>query len=132
MTGQSGVAMKDREMDPATEDVLRATYRAFNDREIAAVLELTHPEVDWPNAWEGGRLVGREAVAAYWRRQFEHNLASRVEPIAFAEEEEDGVVAVTVHQVVHDAKSGEPLADTTVTHRYRLRDGLIARMDVLD
>src|ERR1700720_2986546 len=108
--------MKDREMDPATEDVLRATYRAFIDREIAAVLELTHPEVDWPNAWEGGRLVGREAVAAYWRRQFEHNLASRVEPTGFAEEE-GGAVAVTVHQVVHDAQSGELLSDATVTHR---------------
>lgn len=43
------------------EDVLRAAYAAFNARDLAAALELMHPEVDWPNAWEGGRVVGREA-----------------------------------------------------------------------
>jgi hypothetical protein len=32
------------------EQILRATYEAFNAREIAAVLELMGPEVDWPNA----------------------------------------------------------------------------------
>ena len=35
--------------------------------------------VDWPNAWEGGRVSGRDAVAAYWARQFEQ-ISSRVEP----------------------------------------------------
>jgi hypothetical protein len=38
-----------------------------------------HPDIDWPNAWEGGRVVGREAVAAYWTRQFE-SISSKVEP----------------------------------------------------
>ena len=89
-----------------------------------------HPDVDWPNAWEGGRVVGREAVAAYWARQFEA-ISSTVEPVEFAEED-DGAVAVTVHQVVHDARSGELLSDSPVVHRYRLEDGLIARMDVVD
>jgi hypothetical protein len=34
LTGQSGGVRKTGEMDPATEEVLRATYRAFNNREI--------------------------------------------------------------------------------------------------
>src|SRR5918999_5641374 len=43
------------------ERVLRSVYRAFNARDIETALELMHPDVDSPNAWEGGRVVGREA-----------------------------------------------------------------------
>lgn len=112
------------------EDILRAAYAAFNARDIEAALELMHPEVDWPNAWEGGRVVGREAVAAYWRRQFE-SISSTVEPERF-DHQPDGKIIVTVHQVVRDAKTNEVQADTHVLHRYRLEDSLIVRMDVLD
>lgn len=113
----------------SAEDTLRAAYRAFNARDIAAAIELMHPEVDWPNAWEGGRVTGREAVATYWTRQFEQ-ISSTVEPERF-DHAPDGSIAVTVHQVVRDAKTGEIQADTRVVHRYRLEDGLIVRMDVL-
>ena len=114
----------------SAEDTLRAAYRAFNARDIAAAIELMHPEVDWPNAWEGGRVVGHEAVAEYWTRQFA-SISSTVEPEHF-DHEDDGSVTVTVHQVVRDAKTGELQDDTHVLHRYRLEDGLIVRMDVLD
>jgi ketosteroid isomerase-like protein len=114
----------------SAEDTLRAAYRAFNARDIPAALELMHPEVDWPNAWEGGRVVGHEAVADYWHRQFEA-ISSTVEPERF-EQEPDGSVTVTVHQTVRDAKTGEVQTDTQVHHRYALEDGLIVRMDVLD
>jgi ketosteroid isomerase-like protein len=114
----------------SAEDTLRAAYRAFNARDIPAALELMHPEVDWPNAWEGGRVVGREAVAEYWTRQF-GEISSTVEPERF-DHEPDGSVTVTVHQVVRDAKTDEVQADTQALHRYRLRDGLIVRMDVLE
>jgi ketosteroid isomerase-like protein len=115
---------------PDAEEILRSAYRAFNARDIAAAIELMHPEVDWPNAWEGGRVIGRDAVAAYWSRQFEA-ISSTVEPVGFACEE-DRRVAVTVHQVVDDAKTGERLSDSSVIHRYRIQDGLIVRMDVED
>lgn len=111
------------------EEILRAAYRAFNERDLAAALELMHPEVDWPNAWEGGRVSGREAVGAYWTRQFEA-ISSQVEPQAFARE--DGSVAVDVHQVVHDARTGELVSDSRVVHRWQLEDGLVVRMDVLE
>jgi ketosteroid isomerase-like protein len=112
------------------EDVLRAAYRAFNARDIAGAIELMHPEVDWPNAWEGGRVVGHEAVTEYWTRQFE-SISSTVEPERF-DHEPDGSVTVTVRQTVRDARTGEIQADAHVLHRYRLEDGLIVRMDVLD
>jgi ketosteroid isomerase-like protein len=113
------------------EETLRRTYQAFNDRDIDAALERVHPEVDWPNAWEGGRVVGRDAVRDYWTRQFAE-ISSNVEPESFTEEP-DGTVMVGVHQVVHDADSGELLTDSRVRHRYRFdEDDLVTRMDVLD
>src|SRR5436190_659823 len=55
-----------------------------------------HPEVDWPNAWEGGRVVGQAAVRDYWNRQFA-TISSKVEPEGFTEEP-DGSVTVDVHR----------------------------------
>ncbi|HEY6782930.1 MAG TPA: nuclear transport factor 2 family protein [Candidatus Dormibacteraeota bacterium] len=111
------------------ELVLRSAYRAFNARDIEAAAERMHPEVDWPNAWEGGRVVGREAVRDYWARQF-LAISSHVEPERFTEEV-DGSTTVEVHQVVHDTETGKLVSDSHVRHRYRLADGLVVRMDVL-
>src|SRR3954468_10733320 len=115
---------------PESETLLRAAYRAFNARDVAAALELMHPDVDWPNAWEGGRVVGRAAVRDYWTRQFAA-ISSSVEPERFRHGE-DGSVTVDVHQVVHDATTRELLSDARVRHRYRFEGGLVARMDVLE
>jgi ketosteroid isomerase-like protein len=41
---------------------LRATYAAINARDIDAVLAGMTPDMDWPNAWEGGRVAGHEAL----------------------------------------------------------------------
>jgi hypothetical protein len=41
-------------MDPVER--LRATYAAFNARDIDAVLAQMTADVDWPNAWEGGHV----------------------------------------------------------------------------
>ena len=112
------------------ERVLNAAYAAFNARDLDAAIGLMDPEVDWPNAWEGGRVVGREGVLAYWRRQFEA-ICSRVDPEGFCEEA-DGSVTVEVHQVVRDAQSGELLSDSRVRHRFWLEDGLIVRMEVVE
>lgn len=112
------------------EDILRATYTAFNARDIEAVLKLMHPEVDWPNAWEGGRVIGHKAVGEYWRRQF-GQISGTVEPERF-ERESDGSITVTVHQVVRDARTNELQSDTHILHRYCLEGGLIVRMDVLE
>jgi hypothetical protein len=112
------------------EETLRGTYRAFNERDIDAVLELMHPEVNWPNAWEGGRVVGRDAVREYWTRQFDQ-ISSKVEPRSFTEEP-DGTITVEVDQVVHDANSGDRIGASRVRHRYRFDyAGLVTRMDVL-
>lgn len=115
---------------PRDEDTLRSACSAFNARDIDAAIQLMHPEVDWPNAWEGGRVVGRSAVRDYWTKQFAA-ISSNVEPERFTEEA-DGSVTVDVHQVVHDANTGELLSDSRVRHRHWLEDGLVVRMDVLE
>jgi ketosteroid isomerase-like protein len=110
-----------------SETLLRAIYEAFNARDADTVLDAMTPDVDWPNAWEGGRAVGADAVREYWTRQWAA-IDPRVEPVAFATRD-DGRIDVTVHQVVR-ALDGSLLSDGTVHHVYTLRDGRIAAMDV--
>ncbi len=109
------------------EQMLRSTYAAFNERDIEVALAAMHPDVDWPNGFEGGREHGRDAVREYWRRQFEQ-VDSRADPVGFAEDPE-GRTVVEVHQVVRDPE-GALLADERVRHVYTLRDGLVVRMDI--
>ena len=52
-----------------------------------------------------------------------------MEPERFTEE--DGRIAVDVHQVVR-SRDGELLADQRVRHVYTVRDGLIERMEIED
>jgi ketosteroid isomerase-like protein len=117
-------------VDESVMESLRSLYAAFNAREVDKVAARLHPNVDWPNAWEGGRVRGRDQVLMYWRRQFEA-ISSKVEPQSFCEDP-DGAVTVTVRQVIHDARSGELLSDSQARHRYRIEEGLIARMEVLE
>ena len=111
-----------------SEALLRQAYAAFNARDLDAALALMHPDVDWPNAIEGGRVHGHADVRAYWERQFE-TIDPRVEPERFTEE--DGRIAVDVHQVVR-SRDGELLADQRVRHVYTVHDGLIERMEIED
>jgi ketosteroid isomerase-like protein len=111
----------------AKPELLADIYAAFNRRDTDAVLAWMHLDVDWPNGMEGGRVHGRDAVRAYWTRQWAL-IDPRVEPVSM-EEDESGTVLVDVHQVVRD-KAGSILKDQRVHHLYSFRDGLIERMDI--
>src|SRR5262245_61512927 len=113
----------------ATHERFSELYRAFNRRDIEAVLEQLSPEVDWPNAWEGGRVHGRDAVRDYWTRQWSA-IDPTVEVLAVATRA-DGSIAVDVHQTVR-ALDGTLLGEGDVVHVYVVRDGVVARMDVED
>jgi hypothetical protein len=112
---------------PDEQAALRSLYQAFNTREINAVLAAMSDDVDWPNAWEGGRVRGKEAIRAYWTRQW-NEIDPHVEPIAIATRP-DGRIAVDVHQVVR-ALDGDLLGEGRVLHVYTLSDGLITGMEV--
>jgi ketosteroid isomerase-like protein len=109
------------------ERPIRDLYASFNARDIEAVIAVLHPDVDWPNAWEGGRVRGHDAVREYWTRQFAA-IDGRVEPTAIVTKGD--TVTVTVHQIVRD-HDGNLLSDGEVTHTYTFDDdGLVVRMDV--
>jgi ketosteroid isomerase-like protein len=110
-----------------TEAVLRRCYESFNARDLDGALALMHPEVTWPNGWEGGWVEGREGVRQYWQRQWAA-IDSHVWPQAFVWEA-DGRIRVSVHQVVRDL-TGKLVADQMVDHVYELQDGAIRRMEI--
>jgi len=107
--------------------LLRSAYRDFNARKIEQVLARLHPDVEWANGMEGGHVLGREGVRAYWTRQW-MIVDPHVEPLRIAPDDQ-GRLVVEVHQVVRDLK-GAVLVDTKVHHAYRFADGLINRMDI--
>jgi ketosteroid isomerase-like protein len=109
------------------EDTLRATYDAFNSRDIGTVLASMTDDVDWPNAWEGGRLIGKQAVRDYWMRQWAQ-IDPHVEPTSF-QTLADGRMRVTVRQTVRTL-DGDVLSRSVVSHDYRLRAGLVAHMEM--
>ncbi len=116
-------------MSEQHERLLCLAYEAFNARDIEGALATMHPEVDWPNAMEGGRVHGHAEVRAYWERQW-GSLDSRVQPLHI-EQGPGGRVVATVHQLVRDL-AGNVVSDETVEHCFSIVDGLIERMDVLD
>lgn len=111
----------------AYERQLESMYAAFNARDIDAVLAAMTDDVDWPNAWEGGRLHGKEAVRSYWTRQWAE-IDPRVEPVSFSRRP-SGAVAVDVQQVVR-TPDGVLVNESLVVHVYSFRGGLVAHMDV--
>jgi hypothetical protein len=108
-------------------DMLAAAYDAFNARDIEAVLAMMHPDVNWPNGLEGGRLRGRAEIREYWRRQWDR-IDPRVEPVRF-EDDALGRTVVHVRQVVWDL-AGHIVTDEVVQHVYTIHAGLIERMDI--
>jgi len=108
-------------------ELLTAAYEAFNARDIDRALATMHPDVEWPNGMEGGYMYGREAVRAYWTRQWAM-IDPHVEPRRFSTGE-PGHVVVDVHQVVRDG-AGTLVTDHMVQHAYVIEDGLIRRMEI--
>jgi ketosteroid isomerase-like protein len=108
-------------------ELLTRAYAAFNARNIDAVLSLMHPDVDWPNAWERGRVVGHASVREYWTRQWAA-IDPTVEPVEFSIDAQ-GCTIVKVHQVVRDLQ-GRVLLDGMVEHAYTFEAGLVRKMEV--
>jgi hypothetical protein len=110
-----------------TRTLITQAYSAFNHRDIASALALINERVSWPKASEGGRVVGKEEIRAYWTRQWQE-FDPHVEPLDIIDQE-TGVIDVRVHQLVKSL-AGELLSDSEVWHVFTVRDGLIERMDL--
>lgn len=108
-----------------TKTLIEQAYTAFNQRDIDGALALMTEDVSWPRASEGGRVVGKEEIRAYWTRQWSQ-FDPHVEQLAIAEQD-GGKVSVRVHQLVRSLQ-GEVLSDSEVLHVFTLNHGLIAAM----
>jgi hypothetical protein len=102
-------------------------YAAYNARLIDDVVARLHPNVEWPNAREGGYVRGRDAVRQYWLQMWQE-IDPQVIPMDVTLAP-DGRLVVLVQQVVHDLK-GNALSYTTLEHVYRQRDGLFVHMEI--
>jgi ketosteroid isomerase-like protein len=67
--------------------IIEQAYSAFNKRDIDGALALMTQDVSWPKASEGGKVVGKEEIRAYWTRQW-GEFDPHVEPLAMTEEAE--------------------------------------------
>jgi len=121
------VSTKPSVVMPTQQSVLKKAYDAFNARDIDTVLATMHPDVDWPNGWEGGRVHGHNGVREYWTRQWAA-INPHVEPLRF-HTDESGRTVVDVHTVVRDP-AGNIVADQMVQHIYLFADGLIRSMEI--
>ena len=108
--------------------MLMDLYRSFNERDMEALLVHLAPGVEWPNGWEGGYEHGREAVRAYWTRQWAA-IDPRVEPLAI-DFDRQGRAHVRVHQLVRSL-DGKILDDRKVEHLYEFNGPFIARMTIV-
>jgi hypothetical protein len=110
-----------------TQALIAEVYSAFNQRNIDGALALMSDSVSWPKASEGGRVVGKEEIRAYWSRQWKE-FDPHVEPIEVIDCAA-GKIDVRVHQLVKSL-GGDVLSDSEVWHFYTTADGLIERMDL--
>jgi hypothetical protein len=114
-------------MEGNKKALMTQIYAAFNMRDIDGTLALMSENVDWPKSSEGGRVVGKKEIRAYWTRQWaEFN--PHVEPIEVVDREDDKT-EVKVHQLVKTL-NGDVLSDQDVWHIYTIKNGLIERMDI--
>jgi hypothetical protein len=112
-----------------TKTLIEQAYSAFNKRDIDGALALMTQDVSWPKASEGGKVVGKEEIRAYWTRQW-GEFDPYVEPLAITEGD-GGKVRVRVHQLVKSLQ-GDVLSDSEVFHVFTVISGLIAAMDLGD
>ena len=112
-----------------TKNIIEQAYSAFNQRDIDGALALMTQDVSWPKASEGGKIVGKEEIRAYWTRQW-GEFDPHVEPLAITGED-GGKIRVRVHQLVKSLQ-GYVLSDSEVLHVFTVNRGLIAAMDLGD
>ena len=117
-------------------ETLTHIYGRFNARDIDGVLAVLADDVAWANGMEGGHVHGREAVRAYWTRQWAL-VSPHVEPVNFHRAADDTIVA-KVRQSVRDL-DGQPLqgqthglSDKIVKHVFRFQNGKVVHFDIQD
>ena len=87
-------------------ELLKRMYDGLNARDIDGVLSELAQDVAWAHGMDGGHVHGRQAVRAYWTRQWSM-VSPHVEPVSFRRAP-DGAIIAEVRQSVRDLE-GRPL-----------------------
>ena len=112
-----------------TKTLIEQAYAAFNKRDIDGALALMTEDVRWPRASEGGEVVGKKEIRAYWTRQWSE-FDPAVKPLEITEED-GGKTHVKVHQLVRSLQ-GDVLSDSEVLHVFTVKSDHSAAMAVGD
>jgi hypothetical protein len=107
--------------------IIKTAYEAFNARDIDSVFKLMDHNIHWPKAFEGGYVIGQDAVREYWTRQW-REINPRVEPRSIFERP-DGKYEILVYQLVKDL-DGNVIFDGMTKHIYSFNNHLIYSMDI--
>lgn len=102
--------------------LLTSLYDALSRQDVDGVMALMHAEIDWPNTFDGGRVHGRDALRAYWLRQFEV-IRPTVSPLEIRKQP-DGSVIVKLVYAAHRL-DGRLWDEEVRGNLFRFRDGLI-------
>ncbi len=113
-------------MDDA-QALLTKVFEAYNRRDFATLLSFLTPDIDWPDQVNGGRLVGLEAVKAYWD-DYSRSIQVDLAPMTFTALP-DGRIAVDTNRIVRNL-SGQIWSDSHVRQIFTLRGDKVARLDV--
>lgn len=105
---------------------MQRAYDAFNRGDLEAVIALMCEDVDWHDTWTDSRRFGRREVRHYWA-ELTRSLIPRVEVLGL-DPSGDSRVSVDAHLLIYDT-AGKLLAEQDVRHTFRLRGGLISRME---
>ena len=116
-------------MSKSRRALLQRLFEAFNQRDIEAILGALSQDVDWPDAIEGGRIHGREAVRRYWIEQFK---LIRVEhtPVEIVDLP-DGKVRVRSLQLVRNLE-GQIWSEALVNFNFAFDEAGLIRHMVVD
>ncbi len=107
-------------------EIVRRLYRAMHARDLEAVAEVAHLDLEWiPDSWVGGGPVrGRENVIQSFTQKAEMFDELRWETERFWEA--DDKVLVFVRVTGHGKASGAGF-DLRIGHLWTLRDGAVVR-----
>ena len=112
------------------EQLARATYDAFNQRDVEAAERLLAADVVWPDGLEGGAISGRDAVLEHWARLFEAVDVGALEPVSMSGACDPATLDVEVRQTVRTQAVEEIRC---FLHRFHFADdGRISRLEVTE
>ncbi|MDO9337486.1 MAG: nuclear transport factor 2 family protein [Caulobacteraceae bacterium] len=113
----------------ARRTLLLRFYKALDTRDAGAIAAMLHPEADFPDQIDGGRVVGAAAVLAYFVRAFAL-IRTENALTAFSADGADRL-RVRIHHHVTSV-GGALWHDGSLDYRFTFRDGRIVRMDRID